>query len=219
MTVPSPAGAPGQKPRSRRYGLRDHALQPLIHRGPPEDPLLAGVQLGAAQSAFFRRFPDCAVRNLRIRGGLQRNQPGVSWGFRGAVIATHFGHGSAFLCTGRFSVVPRNVQSVACPGRPCSARSPNEPSCSVPFLPFANKKRADLLAHAPEGTCTQWRPALATRGRGAEELPPSGCPCTSLALATRGRGSWTPRRAVGPSCLALATRGRGAEELPPSGCP
>src|SRR5664280_991805 len=79
--------------------------------------------------------------------------------------------------------------------------------------------RDSLLAHAPEGTCTQWRPALATRGRGAEELPPSGCPWTSLALETRGRGSWTHRRAVGPSCLALATRGRGAEELPPSGCP
>src|SRR5664280_2636643 len=208
MTVPSPAGAPGQKPRSRRYGLRDHALQPLIHRGPPEDPLLAGVQLGAAQSAFFRRFPDCAVRNLRIRGGLQRNQPGVSWGFRGAVIATHFGHGSAFLCTGRFSVVAakRSVGRVS----GWTTRSPNEPSCSVPFLPFANKKRADLLAHAPEGTCTQWRPALAARGRGAKDRPPSDRPCTSLALAARGRGAKDRPPSDRPcTSLALAARGRG----------
>src|SRR5664280_1647365 len=70
----------------------------------------------------------------------------------------------------------------------------------------------------------RWRPALAARGRGAEEPPPSGCPCTSLALATRGRGSWNVRRAGIPvllpcTSLALATRGRGAEEPPPSGCP
>src|SRR5664280_2462839 len=67
------------------------------------------------------------------------------------------------------------------------------------FLPFANKKRAD--APAAHRGVQQVSSALATRGRGSKEPPPSGRPCTSLALAARGRGSWNDRRAGVPVLL------------------
>src|SRR5664280_2479655 len=87
------------------------------------------------------------------------------------------------------AVVPRNPRRAVVP----VLLWPLRPEVVVPGTSAERASRRSL--------------ALATRGRGAEELPPSGCPCTSLALATRGRGSWTVRRAVGPSCLLMTLAG------------
>src|SRR5664280_135833 len=84
---------------------------------------------------------------------------------------------------------------------PRNSRRAVVPVLLWPLRPEAMVPRTHRRAVGP--SCL----ALATRGRGAEELPPSGCPCTSLALATRGRGSWTVRRAVGPSCLLMTLAG------------
>src|SRR5664280_684952 len=84
---------------------------------------------------------------------------------------------------------------------PRNSRRAVVPVLLWPLRPEAMVPRTHRRAVGP--SCL----ALATRGRGAEELPPSGCPCTSLALGTRGRGSWTVRRAVGPSCLLMTLAG------------
>src|SRR5665811_41409 len=91
------------------------------------------------------------------------------------------------------AVVPRNprravVPVLLWPLRP-EAVVPRNPRRAVvpvllwPLRPEVVVPRNDRRAVGP--SCL----ALATRGRGAKEPPPSGCPCTSLALAARGRGA------------------------------